>query len=47
MSERQQIYDELCTVLTDYENHDADVGDLYVMLVKIQNHWESVITADL
>ena len=45
---REEIYDEMCQVLTNYEN--AEDGDriteyeLYEMLVKIQNNWESVIT---
>ena len=45
MNERQQIYDEICNVLTLYEEHDDDMSDLlYEMLVKIQNNWETVIT---
>ena len=45
MSEKEQIYDELCRVLTLYEEWDDDVSDiLYEMLVKIQNNWETVIT---
>lgn len=45
---REEIYDEMCRVLTNYEN--AEDGDkfteyeLYEMLVKIQNNWEAVIT---
>ena len=50
MNERQMIYDELCRVLTDYEGNGSEEGaapaDLYDMLVKIQNQWESVITSD-
>lgn len=47
MNEKQEIYDELCRVLTDYESGDfesaADATDaLYEMLVKIQNRWEDV-----
>lgn len=49
MNEKQAIYDELCRVLTDYEGNGshqkATADDLYAMLVKIQNNWESVITA--
>jgi hypothetical protein len=45
MSERQIIYDELCRILTDYENNTATADDLYCVLVKIQNNWEYVITA--
>lgn len=46
MNEKQQIYDEMCRVLTLYEEHDDDVSDLlYEMLVKIQNSWETIITA--
>lgn len=47
MNERQQIYDELCRVLTDYEGNgtpEGAVADLYDMLVKIQNRWEDTIT---
>ena len=45
MNERQKIYDEMCRVLTLYEECDDDVSDvLYEMLVKIQNNWEAVIT---
>ena len=49
---KENIYDELVKLLTDYE-HPEDVADyddieweceLYEMLVKIQNNWESVIT---
>lgn len=51
---KRAIYDELSRVLTDYE-HPEDVEDyndidweeeLYTMLVKIQNNWETVITAE-
>jgi hypothetical protein len=41
---KRTIYDELCRVLTDYEEKSADSKDLYEMLVKIQNRWEDVIT---
>ncbi len=49
MNAKQVIYDELCRVLTDYEGNGSDeratADDLYCMLVKIQNNWETVITA--
>lgn len=41
---KRTIYDELCRVLTDYEEKRADSKDLYEMLVKVQNRWEDVIT---
>ena len=45
VSKREEIYDEMCRALTMYEEDDGDVSDfLYEILVKIQNHWESVIT---
>lgn len=51
MDRKQEIYDELCKVLTDYEGYGAEgkatEDDLYYMLVKIQNNWEDVITAEL
>ena len=51
---KRDIYEELTKLLTDYEN-TMDVEDyddidweaeLYEMLVKIQNRWEDVITAE-
>lgn len=46
MNERQKIYDEMCGLLTDYERGSDMVTEyeLYDMLVKIQNNWETVIT---
>ena len=50
MRDKRMLYDELCRVLTDYEGNGSEekatVDDLYSMLVKIQNRWEDVITAD-
>ena len=44
---KQQIYDELCAVLTDYETGPhPSASKLYDMLIKIQNNWEQVITAE-
>lgn len=48
---KKSIYDELCEILTEYENPDYDnnhVGEaeLYQMLIKIQNNWETIITAN-
>ena len=45
MSEREKIYDELSALLTNYEErNDIYPDDLYDMLVKIQNNWETIIT---
>ena len=43
---KQSIYDEMCRLLTEYEEGSDMVnqGELYDMLVKIQNTWETVIT---
>lgn len=43
---KEQIYDEMCRVLTEYENDNDMIteNELYDMLVTIQNNWESVIT---
>ena len=46
MNEKQKIYDEMCKVLTDWETQEAGDDDLYLMLVKIQNNWETIITAN-
>ena len=43
--QKKEICDRLSMVLTDYENGEADAETLYKMLVKIQNSWEDVITA--
>ena len=55
MNKRNQIYNELSTLLTDYEEFDDKGNDivdymewadsLYQMLVTIQRNWEDVITA--
>jgi DNA-binding protein Fis len=43
---KESIYDEMCRLLTDYEDmNGVTENDLYEMLVKIQNNWETVITA--
>lgn len=43
---KDSIYDEMCRLLTYYENESDMVTEheLYDMLVKIQNNWEAVIT---
>ena len=42
---KESIYDEMCRLLTDYEDMNGVTEiDLYEMLVKIQNNWEAVIT---
>ena len=43
---KEQIYDEMCRVLTEYENDNNMIteNELYDMLVTIQNNWEAVIT---
>ena len=45
--EKQKIYDELSTILTDWEEKKLNSNDLYKMLVKIQNNWEIIITTEL
>jgi hypothetical protein len=44
---KKEIYDEMYRLLTEYENENDMVTEyeLYDMLVKIQNNWEAVITA--
>ena len=43
---REEIYDKMCRLLTDYENGSDMVTEyeLYDMLVEIQRRWEDVIT---
>lgn len=47
MSERNEVYDKLCRILTDYEEDRETADALYDMLVEVQNKWETVITANL
>ena len=50
---REEIYDEMCRLLTDYEHREdiyEDVDwevELYDMLVEIQRRWEDVITVQI
>ena len=46
MNKKQEIYDNISTILTMYEQGLADERDLYNTLVEIQNRWEDTITAD-
>ena len=43
---KEQIYDEMSRVLTEYENDNDMIteNELYDMLRTIQNNWETVIT---
>lgn len=47
LMDRNNLYDELSRVLTDYEEDNCDTEDLYDMLVKIQNAWEGTITCQI
>jgi len=46
---KRSIYDEICKALTDFEEGRLIIEDIanqwYTLLVKIQNNWECVITA--
>ena len=50
---KNELYDELCGLLTEYEMFGEDgydtaveAVDLYTMLVKIQNNWEELTSTD-
>ena len=50
--EREDIYNEIVKTLTNYEipedeEHRTTEEDLYLLLVKIQNRWEDVITKEI
>ena len=50
--DKNQVYDELCHLLTDFETgeelgyDEVSSADLYDMLVKIQNNWEELTGED-
>ena len=51
MNKKEELYDEMCRVLTLYESDDdLSATDcmyiLYEMLTKIQNNWESLTNED-
>ena len=43
---KEALYDEICKVLTDYEDNKVGERDLYDTLVLIPNNWEAVVTAE-
>ena len=50
--EREDIYNEIVKTLTNYEipedeEYRTTEEDLYLLLVKIQNRWEDVITKEI
>ena len=50
--EREDIYNEIVKILTNYEipedeEYRTTEEDLYLLLVKIQNRWEDVITKEI
>lgn len=51
MSKRQELYDELCELLTAFENPEDETWDrtpddffhdFYEMLCRIANNWEEI-----
>ena len=50
--EREDVYNEIVKTLTNYEipedeEYRTTEEDLYLLLVKIQNRWEDVITKEV
>lgn len=45
IAKRQEIYDEVSRVLTGYEEGIINPQEMYEALCKVQNSWETVITA--
>ena len=50
--EREDIYNEIVKTLTNYEipedeEYRTTEEDLYLLLVKIENRWEDVITKEV
>ena len=53
MNERQELFDRLCRILTDYEEkapyiygHQKAEKAFYEILTEIQNKWDTVIIAE-
>ena len=51
MTERERLYDTICSTLTEYENDSNKKGEgwedtFYDLLCTIQFRWEDVITAE-
>lgn len=44
--DKNEVYDEMCHVLTDYEEDKASGSSSHHMLVKIQNNWEELTDKD-
>ena len=48
--EKNNIYDEMCGLLTDFEEYGDEsyelADELYEMLVKIQNNWDELTSED-
>lgn len=42
MNIKNNLYDKLSTILTDYENNEANEKNLYDILVEIQNNWDFI-----
>lgn len=40
--EKNNLYDEVCRILTDYEEGTASGKDLYIILCNITNKWEEI-----
>ncbi len=49
--QKDAIYDEMCRVLTNFENGDDSncdtvADDLYCFVVKLQNNWDELTSED-
>jgi hypothetical protein len=49
--EKDELYDEICRNLTDYENSDDEhdmeyLQEFYLLLVQIQNQWDELTSGE-
>lgn len=41
--EKEQWYDHICYVLTEFKEGNIDIDELYPLLVDIVNSWEELV----
>lgn len=42
--DKNQLFEELCNVIEDYNNDKCSEMELYKMLIKLQNNWSKIVS---